>query len=89
MTLGVSRVRPVTLPCHIGMTFLTIRIPSELAKTLDERRQNDSLNVSAFCRRAIERELARPVFDAEPAPAIERRNTSPVPVLFTPRKQAD
>jgi post-segregation antitoxin (ccd killing protein) len=46
-------------------TSLTIRIPSELAQQLEQRRQNADLNVSAFCRRAIERALA----DATPAPA--------------------
>ena len=59
------------------MPILHIRIPDNLARALEDRRQNADLNVSAFCRRAIERELVRPVVDAEP----ERRALSPAPVL--------
>jgi hypothetical protein len=67
------------------MTLLSIRVPFELAQALEERRQKTDLNVSAFCRRAIERELARPVFNAEP----ERRSTSPAPVLIAPQKASE
>jgi post-segregation antitoxin (ccd killing protein) len=60
-------------------TTLTIRIPVETAQVLAERKQNHALNISAFVRRAIERELARPIADAEP----ERH----APVLFTPKRE--
>jgi hypothetical protein len=63
-------------------TLLSVRIPNELAERLDERRRNADLNVSAFVRRVIERELDRPVLDAVP----ERRSASAPAVLFTPRK---
>jgi len=64
------------------MTLLSIRVHFELAQALEERRKKADLNVSSFCRRAIERELARPVFDAEP----ERRQQSHQPVLIAQPK---
>ena len=63
------------------MTLLSIRVPFELAQALEERRKKTDLNVSAFCRRAIERELARPVFDAGPAETQGRQ-----PVLIAQPK---
>ena len=69
------------------MTLLSIRVPLELAQRLAQRKENNFLNISAFCRRAIERELDRPVLDAEPEPTIARRSASPaVPVLIAPQK---
>jgi hypothetical protein len=63
---------------------LSVRIPNELAQALADRKERCSMNISAFVCRAIKNELARRVFEAEPA--AERRSTSPVPVLTTPRK---
>jgi hypothetical protein len=33
---------------------------------LEDRKEKHSLNVSAFCRRAIEHELQRPIIEIEP-----------------------
>lgn len=53
--------------------ILSIRISTEMASELESRRKNQSLNISAFCRRAIERQLAQVIVDAEP-----QRNTAVV-----------
>jgi post-segregation antitoxin (ccd killing protein) len=68
-------------------TTLTIRVPVELAKILADRKANASLNVSAFVRRAIERELQRPVVDAksDQEETHERRSKSASAVLVVQR----
>jgi Ribbon-helix-helix protein, copG family len=65
-------------------TLLSVRIPNELAEKLDERRRNADLNVSGFVRRIIERELDRPVLDAEPETQSRRH-----PVLIAQPKASD
>ncbi len=44
-------------------TLVHVRLTPELAKALSDKRKNSFVKISAFCRRAIERELARPVVD--------------------------
>jgi post-segregation antitoxin (ccd killing protein) len=46
-------------------TTLSIRIPVEVAQELYRRRDQQALNVSAFVRHAITRELARTIIDSE------------------------
>jgi hypothetical protein len=53
---------------------LSIRIPIELAQALEDLRIQRSVNVSAFCRRAIERQLAQPIVDD---PDAETESTQP------------
>jgi hypothetical protein len=65
-------------------TLLSVRIPNELAERLDERRRNADLNVSGFVRRIIERELDRPVLDAEPETQSRRQS-----VLIAQPKASD
>jgi hypothetical protein len=88
----VTRVCSCLHPSHFTATrvdfmstLLHVRIPNELEERLDERRRNADLNVSAFVRRVIERELDRPVVEAEP----ERRSVSLAPVLVATRKQVE
>jgi post-segregation antitoxin (ccd killing protein) len=70
-------------------TILSISVPIEIAQALSNRKELASLNVSAFCSRAIARELSRPVVDAEPAVETASRRAeyqapSPVRVLVAP-----
>jgi predicted transcriptional regulator len=58
------------------MKTLTVRLPDDLEKALEERKEQCSMNVSAFVCRAIRRELERPIIDAEPV-----RKQLPVTVL--------
>jgi hypothetical protein len=82
---GDSGALPVTHVGHVGHfmgTLITFRIPDSLARALAERKQKASINVSAFCRRAIERELQRPVIDVGPERQVTRQ-----PVLFSPKQE--
>ena len=64
-------------------TTISISVPDSVARALAERKQKGDVNVSAFCARAIERELARTIVDADHiAAGIERRSSSQEPVLF-------
>ena len=68
-------------------TTLTIRLPIELRKALDARKLNSATNISAFCRRAIVRELLRSVVDEESAPESVRRTTTQQPVLLVSKQE--
>ena len=57
---------------------LNVRITVEMVQELAAHRKATLIPTAALVRRAIERELARPVVDAEP---VERSASRP-PVLF-------
>jgi len=64
--------------------ILSISVPIAIAEALHDRKEQSSLNVSAFCSRAIERELRRTIVESEPDAApptpLEYRATAARPV---------
>jgi post-segregation antitoxin (ccd killing protein) len=54
------------------MKIISVRLPADLEQTLAERKENCSLNISAFVCKAIRRELERPIVEADPKPTVLR-----------------
>jgi len=61
---------------------ITVRLTDEQAAALVARKKNTLVPTEAFIRRAIDRALEQPVFEAEPAQKPLDRYYRPAPLLI-------